>query len=73
MRKTGAVLLIGGAGVAVVYLLYWVFSAVADYIPVALKVAIAAAAIGLILLFLSIIRERQRSSKEEQQLKEVER
>jgi len=73
MRKTGAVLLIGGAGVAVVYLLYWFFSAVADYIPIALKVAIAAAAIGLLLLFLSIIRERQRSSKEERQLKEVER
>jgi membrane protein implicated in regulation of membrane protease activity len=73
MRKMGAVLLIGGACIAAVYLLYWFFSAVADSIPVALKVAIAAAAIGVVLLFLSIIRERQRSTKEERQLKEVER
>ena len=73
MRKLGALLLIGGIGVAIVYLLYWFFSAVAESIPMPLKVAIAAAAIGLLLLILSIIRDRLKASKEEETFKEVQR
>lgn len=73
MRKLGAVLLIGGIGVASGYLLYWFFAAVADFIPIALKVAIAIAAIGFILLLASIFRDRCKASEEEQKLKEVER
>ncbi|UCC60847.1 MAG: hypothetical protein JSV02_03225 [Dehalococcoidia bacterium] len=73
MRKLGALLLIGGIAVATVYLLYWFFSAVAEDMPVALKVAVALAATGLLLLILSIIRERLKASKEEEGLKGVER
>lgn len=73
MRILGAVLLVLGAGVAVAYLLYWFFSAVADFIPIPLRIAIAAAVVGLILLVLSIVRERYKSSEEEEKIKEVRR
>jgi membrane protein implicated in regulation of membrane protease activity len=73
MRKLGAILLIGGIGVAAGYLLYWFFSAVAESIPTPLKVAIVAAAIGLLLLVLSIIRDRLKASKEEEAFREVQR
>lgn len=73
MRKLGAFLLIGGIGIAGGYLLYWFFSAVAESTPLPLKIAIVAGAIGLLLLLLSIIRERQKASKEEEDFKEVQR
>jgi hypothetical protein len=49
------------------------FCAVADFIPIPLKVAIGAAALGLLLLILSIIRERRKASKDEESLREVQR
>ena len=73
MRVLGAFLLIGGIIVAVVYLLYWFFSTGAESMPAALKVATVAAAIGVLLLILSLIRERLQPSKEEDDLKEVQR
>ena len=73
MRKLGAILLTGGICVAAGYLLYWFFSAVAESIPTPLKVAIVAAAIGLLLLILSIIRDRLKASKEEETFREVQR
>jgi len=72
MRVLGAFLLVCGSVVAIVYLLYWFFSAVAESIPLPLKIAIGAAAIGLLLLLISIGRERYRAYKEEE-FKEVER
>ncbi|MGB2582819.1 MAG: hypothetical protein WBC89_01540 [Dehalococcoidia bacterium] len=72
MRVLGAFLLVCGFVVAIGYLLYWFFSAVAESIPMPLKVAIVAAAIGLLLLFISIGRERYKASKKEE-FKEVER
>ena len=65
MLKVGAILLIGGCGVAIGYLLYWFFSAVAGCVPLPLKIAIAAAAIGLVLLLVSITRQRLKAAKEE--------
>lgn len=72
MRVLGAFLLVCGLVVAIGYLLYWFFSAVAESIPMPLKVAIVAAAIGLLLLFISIGRERYKAYKKEE-FKEVER
>jgi membrane protein implicated in regulation of membrane protease activity len=65
MLLLGAFLLIAGCVVGIGYLLYWFFSAVADVIPLPLKVAIAAAAIGLLLLLASIVRDRLKASKAE--------
>ncbi|MGB2884243.1 MAG: hypothetical protein WBC47_01500 [Dehalococcoidia bacterium] len=72
MRVLGAFLLVCGFVVAIGYLLDWFFSAVAESSPMPLKVAIVAAAIGLLLLFISIGRERYKASKKEE-FKEVER
>lgn len=72
MRVLGAFLLVCGLVVAIGYLLYWFFSAVAESIPMPLKVAIVAAATGLLLLFISIGRERYKAYKKEE-FKEVER
>jgi len=72
MRVLGAFLLVCGFVVAIGYWLYWFFSAIAESIPMPLKVAIVAAAIGLLLLFISIGRERYKASKKEE-FKEVER
>lgn len=72
MRVLGAFLLVCGLVVAIGYLFYWFFSAVAESIPMPLKVAIVAAAIGLLLLFISIGRERYKAYKKEE-FKEVER
>jgi len=72
MRALGAFLVVSGSLVAIGYLLYWFFSEVAESIPLPLKIAIGAAAIGLLLLLMSIGRERYRASKGEE-FKEVER
>jgi len=72
MRLLGAFLLVCGFLVAIGYLLYWFFSAVAESLPLPLKIAIVAAAIGFLLLLISIGRERYKASKEEE-FKEVER
>ncbi len=72
MRVLGAFLVVCGSLVAMGYLLYLFFSEVAESIPLPLKIAIAAAVIGLLLLLMSIVRERYRASKEEE-FKEVER
>ena len=73
MKILGALLLICSVGIAMGYLLYWFFCAVADFIPIPLKVAIGAAVIGLLLLIFSIIREKRKASKEEEALREVQR
>ena len=72
MRVLGAFLVVCGSLVAIGYLLYLFFSEVAESIPLPLKIAIAAAVIGLLLLLMSIGRERYKASKEEE-FKEVER
>jgi len=72
MRLLGAFLLVCGFLVAIGYLLYWFFSAVAESLPLPLKIAIVAAAIGFLLLLISIGRERYKASKGEE-FKEVER
>jgi len=72
MRALGAFMVVSGSLVAIGYLLYWIFTAVAESIPLPLKIASGAAAIGLLLLLISIGRERYKASKEEE-FKEVER
>ena len=72
MRVLGTFLLVCGSLVAVGYLLYWIFTAVAESMPLPLKIASGAAAMGFFLLLISIGRERYRASKEEE-FKEVER
>ena len=72
MRALGAFMVVSGSLVAMGYLLYWIFTAVAESIPLPLKIAIGVAVIGFFLLLISIGRERYRASKEEE-FKEVER
>ncbi|MFO7772441.1 MAG: hypothetical protein R6V59_00600 [Dehalococcoidia bacterium] len=74
MRKLGGFLLIVGLGILVGYGLYWFFSLAFLELPLAVKIAIAAVVLGLILLLASLARERHRASKEEKErFKEVDK
>ena len=74
MRKAGGILLGVGLGILICWGLYWFFRLAFPSFPLVLKIAIAAIAIGLIILLASLGRERIKTSKEEKdKFKEVER
>ncbi|MEE8470587.1 MAG: hypothetical protein V3S51_04585 [Dehalococcoidia bacterium] len=65
MQKVGASLALVGLGIGAGYVLYWVFGVAYDAIPFPLKIAIIAVGLGLIVLLLSVMRERHAASKDE--------
>jgi Zn-dependent protease with chaperone function len=74
LRKLGGFFLIVGLGILIGWGLYWFFGLAFLELPLALKIAIAAIVVGLILLLASLARERYRASKEEKdKFKEVEK
>jgi ABC-type antimicrobial peptide transport system permease subunit len=74
MRKIGGILLGTGLGILVGWGLYQLFSRAFPSLPLPVKIAIAAIAIGLIILLASLGWERYRTSKEEKEkFKEVEK
>ena len=74
MRKIGGILLGIGLGILAGWGLYQLFGRAFPALPLPVKVAIAAIAIGLIILLASLGWERYRASKEEKEkFKEVER
>jgi len=74
LRKIGSVLLIAGLGILIGWGLYWFFGLAFPWLPLPVKIAISAIAIGIILLLASLGRERYRTSKEERdRFKEVEK
>jgi hypothetical protein len=70
MVKLGAALLISGISVAAGYGIYELAT---ESLPGPLKGAIIAIALGFLVLLIAVIRDRLRPSREEEQLKEVER
>lgn len=65
MRRIGGILLAAGLGVLVGRGLYWFFRLAFLGLPLPVKIAIAAIVVGLIILLVSLGRERHRASKEE--------
>ena len=73
MRKIGGILLAVGLITLTGWGLYWFFRLAFPSLHLVVKIAIAAIAIGLIILLVSLGRERYRISKEEKEkFKEVE-
>ena len=74
MRKIGGILLAVGLGILVGWGLYWFFRLAFLSWPLPVKIAIAAIAVGLIILLASLGWERHRAAKEEKEkFKEVEK
>jgi len=74
LRKLGGFLLIVGLGILIGWGLYWFLSSAFVWLPLPVKIAISAIAVGLILLLTSLARERYRASREEKErFKEVEK
>ena len=74
MRKIGGILLGIRLGVLAGWGLYQLFGRAFPSLPLPVKIASVAIAIGLIILLASLGRERYRASKEEKEkFKEVER
>jgi hypothetical protein len=74
LRKIGGILLAAGLGILVGWGLYWFFRLAFLSLPLPVKIAIAAIAVGLIILLASLGWERYRASKEEKdKFKEVEK
>jgi len=74
LRKIGGILLGIGLAILVGWGLYWFLRLAFPSLPLAVKIAIAAIAIGLIILLVSLGRERHRAAKEEREkFKEVEK
>ena len=72
MRKIGGILLAVGVGILIGWGLYLLFGLAFPWLPLPVKIAFAAIAIGLILLLASLGWERYRASKkEEDKFKEV--
>ena len=65
MRKIGGILLGVGLGILVVWGFYWFFLQALPSLPLPVKIASAAIAMGFIILLASLGRERHRASKEE--------
>lgn len=65
MRRIGGILLAAGLAVLVGWGLYWFFRIAFLGLPLPVKIAIAAIAVGLIILLVSLGRERCRVFKEE--------
>jgi Flp pilus assembly protein TadB len=74
MRKIGGVLLAVGMGILIGWGLYLIFGLVFPWLPLPVKIALAAIAIGLILLLASLVWERRKASQQEDdKFKEVEK
>jgi ABC-type antimicrobial peptide transport system permease subunit len=74
MRKIGGILLGVGLGILAGWGLYQLFGRAFPSLPLPVKIAIVAIAIGLIILLASLGWERYRVSKEEERkFKEVEK
>ena len=74
MRKIGGILLAIGLSILIGWGLYWFFNLAFRSLPLPVKIAIAALAVGLIILLVSLVWERHRASKEEKEkFKEVEK
>ena len=74
MRRIGGTLLAIGLGILMGWGLYWFFRLAFLSLPLAVKIAIAAITIGLVMLLASLGLERYRVSKEEKEkFKEVEK
>jgi len=72
LRKIGGILLAVGVGILIGWGLYLLFGLAFPWLPLPVKIAFAAIAIGLILLLASLGWERYRASKkEEDKFKEV--
>lgn len=65
MRKIGGILLGIGLGILAGWGLYRFFRYALPALPLPVKIAIAAIAIGFIILLTSLVRERRRASREE--------
>jgi hypothetical protein len=67
-------LLAVGLGILIGWGLYWFFRLAFLWLPLPVKIAIAAIAVGLVILLASLIWERHRVSREEKErFKEVEK
>jgi hypothetical protein len=74
LRKIGGILLAVGLGILIGWGLYWFFRLAFLWLPLPVKIAVAAITIGLIILLASLGWERYRASKEEKEkFKEVEK
>jgi uncharacterized integral membrane protein len=72
MQKIGLLLLLIGAGTAVGFLIYWFVWPLILFMPWPARIAIAGGAVGGILILASLIRERiKRAKKEEEKFKGV--
>lgn len=65
MRKIGGVLLGIGLAILIGWGIYWFFRLAFPELPLVVKIGTAAAAIGLVALLASLVRERLKASKEE--------
>ena len=74
MRKIGGILVAIGVGILVGWGFHLLFGLVFPWLPLSVKIAFAAIAVGLILLLISLGWERYRASREEKEkFKEVEK
>ena len=67
MRKIGGILLAVGLGTLIGWGLYWFFRLAFLSLPLPVKIAVAAIAVGLIILLASLGWERYRASREEKE------
>ena len=67
MRKLGGILLGVGLGILVGWGLYWFFHLAFLSLPLPVKIGIAAAAVGLIVLLTSLGWERYREAKKDKE------
>jgi membrane protein implicated in regulation of membrane protease activity len=74
LRKIGGILLAVGLGILIGWGFYLLFGLAFPWLPLPVKIAFAAIAIGLILLLASLGWERYRASgQEKEKFKEVEK
>lgn len=67
MRKLGVIMLGVGGGIAAGYFIYYLVTVVVQFMPLSLRIAIAAATLGVIIVLVSLVRERVKSAREDKQ------
>jgi ABC-type antimicrobial peptide transport system permease subunit len=67
LRKIGGILLAVGLGILIGWGLYLLFGLAFPWLPLPVKIAFAAIAVGLILILASLGWERYRASREEKE------
>jgi uncharacterized membrane protein YedE/YeeE len=65
LRKIGGILLGIGLSILIGWGLYWFFRLAFLWLPLPVKIAIAAIVVGLVILLASLVRERHGESDEE--------